>query len=171
MTRVLFVSLFLVAGFAAHAHKAHREHGAHEHGHGELAIAIEGLAGTVELKAPGESIYGFEHEAKSEKHKKAIADAFALLEARIAEIVAFDASLECRLTKDKVEIQREKNEKHSEVLAVFALKCAKSPAGSTLNLRPAAVFPKLREVDATILVDSLQKSAEVGKKGATLDLK
>ncbi|MBX2988765.1 MAG: DUF2796 domain-containing protein [Bdellovibrionaceae bacterium] len=167
--RLVLVSLLALVPVLS---QAHREHGAHEHGHGDLAIAFDGNNGRVELKAPSESIYGFEHAAKTDKQKKQIDDAFAKLESKIGEMVAFDPELKCAFTKDGIEIVRENDKSsHSEVRAAFKVACEKSPLGRSLTLDVAKQFPKLRHTQVTVLTDSVQKSAELGKKSLTIELK
>ena len=48
---------------SAVAEEKHRQLGAHEHGHGNFNIAIEGKSVSMELEAPGADIVGFEHKA------------------------------------------------------------------------------------------------------------
>ena len=58
---------------------AERELAAHQHGHGFLNIAIEGKTMWIGLETPGADIVGFEHPARSDEDKAAIADATARL--------------------------------------------------------------------------------------------
>lgn len=58
----------------------YRELGAHEHGVGELNIAIEGGRISMELKAPGADIVGFEHAASAAADREAVDTAMAVLE-------------------------------------------------------------------------------------------
>ncbi len=61
-----------------------RELGAHQHGHGTLNIAFEGNRITMELEVPGHDIVGFEHEAKTDDQKAAVAKAKSQLGAPLA---------------------------------------------------------------------------------------
>lgn len=51
-----------------HGH-AHEALGAHVHGEVEVAIVSSGKQMAIELKSPGESLIGFEHEPKTEEEK------------------------------------------------------------------------------------------------------
>jgi len=82
---------------------AGKGHKAHEHGVAQLDIAIEGMKVEIEFKSPAESIYGFEHEAKSDKDKKALADAQAKLEQGLPKMFALPADLGCTVASMKVE--------------------------------------------------------------------
>lgn len=163
---VLSLSL---SAFAAEKHE-HREHGAHVHGSANLSIAFEGAQGKVEFKSPSESLFGFEHAAKSAADKKAVDDAFKKFESNIAEMIAFDKSLNCQFTKDKIDIVFE-SKNHSDTAASFSVKCAKSPAGTTLTFNFQKFFPNLKDVDAQIIADTVQKSAEAKANGTSVELK
>lgn len=162
--------LFCVFAVPFFAQAQHREHGAHVHGQGALSIAFDSAAGTVEFTAPGDSVYGFEHEAKKKSDKAKIEKAHGTVEKRIGEIVVFHPSLSCKFTKTSIETARHGGESHSEMQAKFSVLCDRSPRGTTLRLNPAKVFPKLKDVDVTILVDDDQKSAEAGPKGTEVAL-
>lgn len=155
-----------------HDHHRHRSHGAHQHGVGEFSLAFEGNSGALELRAPSESFWGFEHEAKTDAQKKSVADAKAKLEQGLSDMVKFDSSLKCVVQKGEVQEHREKkNSKHSEVEVRAKVNCEKSPLGSKLVLSFAGTFPKLKTVNATVLVDSVQKSAEVSGAEIVIELK
>lgn len=173
---ILLASFFALSVHAAEGKKKeshhHREHGAHQHGHGELSIAFEGTKGRLEFKTPADSIYGFEHEPKTVAQKKKVEEASKKFESSIGEMVKWDASLGCKYANAKTETLRDKDEaNHSEFSASFDIVCDKSPAGTTVTFDFPRVFPKLRDVDATVLVDNLQKSADIKKPGTPLDLK
>jgi len=74
-----FVSATLLAGLvvaAGPAASAEREHGAHEHGVGQLSLAVEGNTVEIEITAPGADIVGFEHAAETEADRAALTAAF-----------------------------------------------------------------------------------------------
>ncbi len=149
----------------------HREHSAHKHGSGQISIAIEGLNGEIDFEAPGDSIYGFEYEAKKPADKKKQEEALSFLQKNISEIVRFEQKLNCIITKIKTEIEQHKSDKHSHVEAKFKITCEKSPLGSTLIFNVQTTFPKLKNVAVTVIVDDIQKSAEANKNGVKLELK
>ncbi|MDV7145163.1 DUF2796 domain-containing protein [Tropicimonas sp. TH_r6] len=55
------------------------QHAAHVHGTGALDIAVEGNVISMELRAPGADIVGFEHAAQEDEDKAAIAAALEIL--------------------------------------------------------------------------------------------
>lgn len=69
-----------------------RELNAHEHGVGELNIAIDGATVGIELHAPGADIVGFEYAAETAEDRAAIDDAVAVLAKPMALFVLPDAA-------------------------------------------------------------------------------
>lgn len=163
-------ALFLACSvYAAEKHE-HREHGAHVHGAAALSIAFDGAQGKIEFKSPSESLFGFEHAAKSDADKKAMDEAFKKFESNIADMISFEKNLACQFSKDKIEVVFE-GKNHSDTTAAFSIKCAKSPVGSKLVFNIQKQFPKLKDVDAQIIADTVQKSAEIRSNGTTVELK
>ena len=117
---------------------AKHEHKAHAHGAAKMAIAFEAAKGQLTFEAPGESIYGFEHVAKTATQKTKQAEALAKLETDVAKMVVFEKPLNCAFTKEKLEISQDGN--HSEVQAVFAIQCEKDPIGSTVRFHVNLFF-------------------------------
>ncbi|GIL18841.1 MAG: hypothetical protein BroJett040_25920 [Oligoflexia bacterium] len=147
----------------------HREQGKHEHGHGQVAIAFEGGHGMISLDTPAESILGFEHQAKSEKDKKAETDAFSKLEKSIGEMIVFAPALKCQFLKDKIERKIQGN--HSDIEASFHVQCEKSPMGTPISFSFQKVFPKLRDVKVQFIAEKVQKSLDVKKDGMGFEIK
>ncbi|MDE0392979.1 MAG: DUF2796 domain-containing protein [Rhodospirillales bacterium] len=84
------------------AYAAERELDAHQHGHGYLNIAIEGSTLWIELETPGADIVGFEHPARSDEDKAAIADAMTRLGDPIG-LFGIPADASCTLVEASVE--------------------------------------------------------------------
>jgi hypothetical protein len=152
--------------------KVHREHAAHKHGSGTMGIAFDGATGQLDFKIPSESIFGFEHEAKSEKDKKAKTEGLEKLETKITELVVFDPTLNCKFAKNKLEVVPEaEHSGHSETIANFTVTCDKSPVGSKMTFNFQKYFPRIKDLDVQVLAGDLQKTVEAKKNGTTLDLK
>ncbi|MGI9325917.1 MAG: zinc uptake protein ZrgA [Pseudomonadales bacterium] len=106
---------FAVAVAIAHPAFAEdsRQLDAHEHGVGELNIALEETTVSMELHAPGADIVGFEYEAKSAEDRSAIDAAVAML-AKPQELFVLPASAECTVTQASAELEsEEEHEKHA----------------------------------------------------------
>lgn len=170
MIPLLILSLGLPA--AAKPKKERRAHGAHVHGHAALAISFEGAQGRLDFRTPADAIVGFEHEAKTVAQKETVRANSEKFEKGLAEMVKWDASLNCRFEKAATQIKREKDDgHHSEFVAQADIACDKSPAETKVTFDFLKMFPKLRDVDATLLVDNLQKSAEIRSSGVAVELK
>lgn len=168
ITLVLILALSQLVWAKPHHH--HREHSAHTHGAGTLGIVFEGAKGQVELKIPSESIIGFEYKAVSEKDKKSQEKALEKLNQNISEMIAFDADLKCVYTKDKIEIKfHSKN--HSEVVAHFKVNCAHSPAGASVSIGFYKHFPKIKNIQAQVVFDNVQKSFQIKNEAKVFNLK
>lgn len=88
-----------------------RELDAHEHGVGELNIAVEGDTIAMELHAPGADIVGFEYAAKSAEDRAAIDGAVAAL-AKPLKLFVFPTSAQCSVTQASAEL--ESDDAHNE---------------------------------------------------------
>lgn len=153
----LIATVFVLPVMAQNHHGHKHDHKAHQHGAGKLAIAFEGTKGEIEFEAAAVGVLGFEHKAKSEKDKKTLADAITLFETKISDMVKFDPALNCQFKKEKVEL--DSHGKHGDFEAEFQVTCDKSPEGTTIIVDFSAV-KGLSDVDVTVLVGAVQKSAE-----------
>ena len=97
------------------AAQEHRELGAHEHGVGQLNIAIEGNEVAMELHAPGADIVGFEHAAESDEDKAAVEAALATLSDPLA-IFAPSEAAGCVIesVEASLEAEEHEHEEHAE---------------------------------------------------------
>lgn len=178
--KLFLVILVFIFNVSLQAKEKHRKQAAHVHGAGTLGIAFEQAKGTLQLQIPSESIFGFEHAAKSESDQKAMSEGLQKLEMKISELVTFDSTLKCQISKDKIEVVKEKEDKgehknghhgeHSEVVASFTVNCGKSPVGSKLTFNFQKYFPRIKDLDVTFLAENIQTSAEVKKAGTVLVL-
>ena len=88
-----------------------RQLDAHEHGVGQLDIAIEGQQIAMELHAPGADIVGFEYAAESAKDLAAVDAAVAKLSAPLALFVLPEAA-GCSIVEASAGLESE--EEHEE---------------------------------------------------------
>lgn len=163
------------------AHK--REHGSHVHGQGKISLAFEEASGSIDMEVPAEVLFGFEHQAKTEKDKKTQADALAKLEASIAEMIQFDAGLGCVIKKKSIEVSAEEEAEkkgshgehahgeHRDVDAEFDVTCQKSPLNSKIVFNLQKHFPRFKKAEVQALIGSVQKQIQVKQNGASLELK
>lgn len=184
--KLVILGFGLLLCLTSFAKEKHREHGAHVHGAGTLGIAFDEAKGTLEFKIPSESIFGFEYTPTKEKDKKAMKDGLEKLETKISEMVVFDSSLNCLITKEKLEVVKEKHDGedadhdkkqdehhggHSETVAIFLVKCDKSPVGTRIVFNFQKFFPRIKDLDIQVLAGAVQKSVEAKKNGASVEVK
>lgn len=149
----------------------HHEHGAHSHGSGTLAIAFDNLKGQIEFKAAAFGIVGFEHPAKSVTDKKQLADVISKFESGISKFVSFDPNLSCVFKKEKVDMVPDTDgDNHADFIANFEITCGKPPMSSQLKI-DFSTYSKIKDLDITVLIGDVQKSAEFKGKPVVLELK
>lgn len=171
----------------AQAEEEHRQLGAHVHGHGTLAIAIEANNVQMEFVAPGMDIVGFEHEADTSRQKKAIEAALADLKEPLKLFMLPEAA-GCSVTSADVRLVAEKHEHdhaahdadktaetdedevgHSEFRATYTLACEDA---SLIRFFYFPFFERFRDSEqlgVTIIGPDGQTSAEVSRAVPSLE--
>lgn len=175
--RLIFICT-LFFSLTVNAKSKHQSHEAHVHGSATLAVAFDGNAGKIEYKGAADSVLGFEHKPSSDQDKKKIADATAIFETQIAQMIQFDSSLGCKFTNDRIglffkEQSKDKNKntgEHSDWIANYSVVCAKSPVNTNLQI-DFTRFEHIDDMDITLLIGNVQKSAEYKKKVLKIELK
>ena len=165
------------------ANATERELAAHQHGHGFLNIAIEGSTMWIELETPGADIVGFEHPARSDADKAAIADATARLGDPVG-LFGIPSQASCTLETVTVspvgyglgmdddhdtdsdhdahdEHANEEESFHAEFYAEYSLQCADPAAITSLIFTYFDVFPGAEEVQVTVITEDGQGGHEV----------
>lgn len=164
------VYIGISVGFTAHSKnrsnikgESPHSHEAHVHGSGSLAIAFDGSKGVVEFKSAAEGILGFEHMAKSTADKKKRDEVIFKFENEISKFIQFDPILNCFYKKifigQVIEAGSGGSGSHSDWSVKYEIICEKVPAGTTLKV-DLTEFSGLKDIDITVLVGSIQKSAE-----------
>lgn len=176
-----FAAAALLAGLfvaANPAPAAERGHGAHEHGVGQLSLAVEGNAVEVEITAPAADIVGFEHAAKTEADRAALAAAAARLK-DAAGLFRFPPKAACRLEEADIqsallkeahghdkEHAHEKGhghqaETHADFRAHYHFHCADPTALTHVDLGYFKAFPAARELEARTITARGQGAQEL----------
>ncbi len=184
---LLFISTVLMMTLptmvSAKDRDKHRHAGKHSHGHAEISIGFDGPQGELSLKGAAEPILGFEYLAKTEQQKATVEATKKIFQTEISNFFVFDKALGCSFTVKKLdqvpeasEDPHEKHEhgkksgQHSDWEANFSIQCQKSPLGTDLTV-DLTRFKKLKDVDITVLIDTLQKTFEYKGKAQTFSLK
>lgn len=101
--RITALAALVAAPFASAQADEHRELGAHQHGVGQLDMAIEGGRLSMELRAPGADIVGFEHAASSDADRGAVTEALSMLETPL-ELFTMPEAAGCTVVSDHAEL-------------------------------------------------------------------
>lgn len=175
-----FTTAILGATIAS-AQDTRRELGAHQHGQGTLDVAIEGNKLTLEFRAPGDDIVGFEGKAKTAKAKQALAAALAILEKPLALFILPDAA-QCTVVSAKAKVGADDDHahdhgkpkstkspaakhdhaksEHSEFHADYVLTCAQPSLAASIDFGYFKLFPKAEKVGVQIIAPKGQTSAQ-----------
>ena len=165
-----------------------RQLDAHEHGVGQLDIAIDGQQIAMELHAPGADIVGFEYAAESAKDLAAVDAAVAKLSAPLALFVLPEAA-GCRIVEASAGLESDEEHEehgdehaddehdehadeagHTEFHAEYLLNCAEPSAITGIDFAYFGSFPNALEVEVQIITDTGATSFEVERDAPTLDL-
>lgn len=178
MIRSASVALMLAALVASPATASEtRSSDAHEHGHGQLNIAIEGNSVLMELEIPGADIVGFEHEPKSDADKAAMINAEKKLKDGAA-LFRFQGAT-CTFEQAHVEDGHDDHGKqpasqeseHSEFHVAYEISCDDTSRLSGIAFPFFTVFPHSEELDVTVLSAQGQFRYEVERDTPMLPLK
>ncbi|MEZ5854074.1 MAG: DUF2796 domain-containing protein [Hyphomicrobiaceae bacterium] len=175
---------------ASIAQEARREVGAHVHGEGKLAVAIEKGKVSMELEAPAKDIIGFEHAPKTAKEKKTLADAKARL-AQGVKVFTLSPEAQCKKSAAKVELiglaakatKAHNHDKHAhgnadagstaehaEFRVTYAFECKVPAALKTIGLGYFEAFKGAERLDVSLIGPKGQTSFEVGREKPSIDL-
>ena len=191
------LALILAAGAAplhAEEHDGHRQHGAHVHGHAELAVAMDGPALEINLTSPAANFLGFEHAPQTQEQEAAV----EVLEKTLADpanLFEISAAAECALTASKIEMggleaghhdheehghtdhdhdahdHEGKDERHTDIEARYSLTCAKPGALKSITVSVFSEFSGFEEIDAVILSEAGQSAQELDPGQPELTIK
>jgi hypothetical protein len=172
---------------AAHAEEhEHRHHEAHQHGIGQLNIAIEGNTLQIELESPAMNIVGFEHAPKDEKQHQAIEQAAALLR-KGEKLFLTPADAGCRLKEAEVksslleeegheehataheEGHEHEGEAHADFDAGYRFECSNPEALNSITVKLFLAFPATEELQVQLLSGHGQSAAELTAQNPQLN--
>ena len=170
-----------------------RQLDAHEHGVGELNMAIDGTTVAMELHAPGADIVGFEYAAKSAEDRAAIETAIATLSSPLT-LFQMPAAAECTVTQAAVALESEgahdghdkhghgghshdhdhgheaAEAEHTEFNAQYVLDCAEPSALTSITFAYFDTFENAREIELQIVSASGAQAFEVDRDAPVLTL-
>jgi hypothetical protein len=146
------LSFFLLMGNGLQANEK-----AHVHGSVEMSVALENeKSGEVSFDIPGESVFGFEHKAKTKKEKAAVEAGLLLLRAQASKIVFFPEVAKCTITDPKSETEKGEHSGHGDVTGSFRFSCESSLDQMKLKSGLFNLLPKVRSISLQVLTNSKQ---------------
>lgn len=172
MKKIIILTVLLVIGTAygeTEKPSEPKQHKAHIHNQAKASLAFDGNKGKFELEAPAIDIIGFENKPKNKQQTAQEKNNLDKLRSNIENMILFETDLNCRITEDKIEIERTGT--HAEVEADFNVQCDKNPKNSTVEFNIQKYFPKLKNIDVQILISDIQISTSVKKEGTKIELK
>ena len=176
-----------------------RQLAAHEHGVGELNIAIEGSTLAMELHAPGADIVGFEYEATSAEDIAAIENAVSVL-TKPLDLFVLPGAAGCAVTTASAGLEAdfedahghdedhdetaEKHDhddhgdeehaegeaEHTEFHAEYVMSCANPDAISRIEFAYFEKFENALELEVQFVSDKGAQAFEVERDAPVLDL-
>lgn len=188
-TAIAILSVSLSSSVLAAGKTKHKGHHAHEHGHAKLNLVVEGTKLTAQLEAPSESIYGFEHEAKTDADKKKRDAGGEKLKANFGKMVTVDSAYGCTFTNKSLDLHatekagenagktakagekaHEGSGEHSETHAEFVADCQKPLAGAKVNFAFGKFFPRMKEIKVQVLSGEKQSGADIDNDKGSVTL-
>ena len=173
-----------------------RQLGAHEHGVGQLDIALDGQKIAMELHAPGADIVGFEYAAKSADDRAKVDAAVATL-ARPLELFVVPAAAACSVVQASASLEKETSEVdhehdehahdehahdehahdehaaegHTEFHAEYLLDCANPAAVQTIAFAYFDAFPNAKKLEVQVISGAGASAFDVVRDAPSLDLR
>jgi hypothetical protein len=151
----------------------------HEHGVGQLEVAIEGQKIAIDLHAPGADIVGFEYVAESSKDRKAVDTAITILGKPLdLFLISSDAKCSVMQAAAKLESDDEHDEHdehqeksaHTEFHASYILNCMNIAAMTEIKFAYFDLFPNAKELEVQMISDVGAFTFEIEREEPTLDL-
>lgn len=169
--------------------ESQRHHAAHEHGAGQLNIAIDHTKLMIELSVPAMNIVGFEHAPIEKEDKDQVDQALNSLKDGL-KLFAPSTAAQCSLISVKVDtglVATEKHhennhnehhdsedhdeETHADFEASYSFSCKQSEKLESLTLSLFSVFPGTHHLNTQVISNSGQSGAKLKAENPIVKLK
>ena len=196
MKRSIYCSLLMSAMMSVAAAEETRQVDKHEHGVGELNIAVEGNAMNLEFMIPGADIVGFEYEAKSDSDIALVNTALSKFQ-DFENIFTLSSSGNCNLVDAEIEINQgdehedehdhedehehededehdhdeHEEEAHNEFVAHYSFTCGNVKEIDRIDFPYFTTFPNSGELEIQFVSEVGSTSFEVEGDKPFIDLK
>ena len=194
MKRSIYCSLLMSAMISVVAAEETRQVDKHEHGVGELNIAVEGNAMNLEFMIPGADIVGFEYEAKSDSDIALVNTALSKFQ-DFENIFTLSSSGNCNLIDAEIDINQgdehedehdyedehdhedehdqdeHEEEAHNEFVAHYSFTCGNVKEIDRIDFPYFTTFPNSGELEIQFVSEVGSTSFEVEGDKPFIDLK
>lgn len=189
------LSLFLLGTTLTLSHHLPAEeqhsHDAHEHGHGQLNLALDGQQLLIEFQAPAADLVGFEKAATTAQEKQHYAGALTRLR-QGATLFSLPAEAACTLKEQQVGAhadgdgetasgetshpghkehdQHEAHDEsgHSDIHAEYHFECQEPQKLTTMTVTLFAAYPSLEKLSVQAMLPGTPSSVELTPANPTL---
>ena len=184
MRLFLYISLFLYFFITLLFAEETRQVDKHEHGVGELNIAIQSNTMVLEFMIPGADVVGFEYEAKSEQDKATVSAALTQFD-DYNNIFIIPANSKCILISSKININQEddheehdghddhdehQEEAHSEFYAKYTFECGDIKSLDLLEFPYFETFSNSGELEVQFVSEIGSTSFEVEAESPIINI-
>ncbi len=178
LTSVLFIALGLFTHSAIQAAEdahEHREHGAHEHGVGQLDVVIQGNEVVLALDGPAANIIGFEHAPGNDKERATLDQAIATLKAG-DKLFLFSPEAGCHQTLANIdtsllsehEDHDEEEHHHADLEADYQFHCDQPDSLEQIKVKLFEAFPATHLLQVQMVTPKGQSGAKLSPSNTTL---
>lgn len=168
LSALALISIAVWSPFLAAHEQGHREHGVHQHGVGELNVAVEGSAVHVELITPAANIVGFEHAPRDAEEEAALRTAIDTLRAGDA-LFALSPQAGCEWVETDVQ-QHHDDELHSEFHLTYQFSCRNPSALKHIDVNLFSLFPATERLITQVISPSSQSALQLTPTAKRIEL-
>lgn len=164
--------------------------GAHEHGVVRMGLAVDGRRLSLDLEAPADAVFGFEHAPTSDEERMVVAEALSRVRVEIGGVINLPVELSCEVEQvdvpeapdhdehadedgpdedhahDDEDHSDEGDNAHSEVRVAVSWMCAESPERNAATLSVNTLWPDAALVDLTVITSQGQAAGRVASDAA-----
>lgn len=192
ITGVFLVKLIVLSALAFAEEHEHRQLGVHEHGVGQLNVALEDASLYIEFVSPAMNIVGFEHAPNNPEQEKAVQQAKQTLEDG-NQMFSLPPEAQCELAateletdmggvedahdheaeheaEDHVHESEHDDEVHSEFYVSYEFRCANPASLTHIDVQLFELFPTKEELQVQTITGKGQTSGTLNPASTRLAL-
>jgi hypothetical protein len=161
--------------FSAYAEE-HRQHGSHEHGGGQLNVAVEQNRLMIELSLPAMNVVGFEHAVSNQSERDQVAAAANQLKQGM-RLFRPSPAAKCELLDVQVESslfahdENQATEEHADFDVSYEFNCAQAAQLKALSVSLFKIFPATHHLRAQVITDTGQTGGELSADKNVVEFK